>query len=258
MRFSFARVLFLIVLLVAAVAIVPAASAQAYQDVEMTIDTDGSSLGKIVSVTTVPEIGSYSVTITRGTDVFPASAGDVIEDGDILVLQRGAYADVSLSDRPASQMFGGGTDGLAVLFKKSGSSAGSADEQVKTVYLPADTGHEAGRVDSASGSCYIQRGERILPATVGEIILVGDRVSCDDGSQVTIEFFSLGSGRTFSSGSVWAIERESGESEPAEAIMSIFDEIGKKASEIWETVTEFLSGGKFDTTELDEGAGVRG
>ncbi len=247
----------LIVLLVAAVAIVPV-SAQAYQNVEMTVDTDSSTLGKIVSVTTVPEIGSYSVTITRGTDVFPASTGDSIEDGDILILQRGAYADISLSDRSASQMFGGGTDGLAVLFKKSGSSAGSADGQVKTLYLPADTDHEAGRVDSVSGSCYIKRGDRILPAKVGEIILVGDRVSCEDGSQVTIEFFSLGSGRTFLSGSVWSIETESGETEAVGAVMSIFDEIGKKASEIWETLTGYLTGGKFDTDQMTEGAGVRG
>ncbi|WP_048150354.1 hypothetical protein [Methanolacinia paynteri] len=247
----------LIVLFIAVVVSAPV-SAQTYQNIEMTVDTGGSSLGEIVSVTTVPEIGSYSVTITRGTEVFPVSAGDSIEDGDILVLQRGAYADVSLSDRPSSQMFGGGTDGLAVLFKKSGSSSDSVDEQVKTVYLPADTGHEAGRVDSVGGSCYIQRGDRILPATVGEIILVGDRISCDEGSQVTIEFSSLGSARTFSSGPVWAIERENSETEPAGAIMSLFDEIGKKASEIWETVTGFLSGGKFDTAEPDEGVGVRG
>ena len=206
----------------------------------------------------MPEIGSYSVTITRGTDVFPASAGDSIEDGDILTLQRGAYADVSLSDRSASQMFGGGTDGLAVLFKKSGSSSGIVDEQVKTLYIPADSANEAGRVDFVSGSCYIQRGDRILPATVGEIILVGDRISCDEDSQVTIEFFSPGSATTFSAGSVWSIERDTGESEPVNAIMSVFDEIQKKASEIWETVTGFLSGGRFDTAEMTEGAGVRG
>jgi len=129
MKISSVLVLFLIVL-VAAVALVPAASTQTYQNVRMTVETDGSSLGKIVSVTTVPGIRSYSVTITRGTDAFPASAGDSIEDGDILILQGGAYADVQLSDRSASQMFGGGTDGLAVLFKKSGSSSGSVDEQV--------------------------------------------------------------------------------------------------------------------------------
>ena len=257
MKFSSGLVLYLIVL-VAMIAIVPAASAQTYQNVEMTVDTDGSSLGKIVSVTTVPEIGSYSVTITRGTNVFPASAGDSIGDGDILTLQRGAYADVQLSDRPASQMFGGGTDGLAVLFKKSGSSSGNVDEPVKTLYLPADTDHEAGRVDSFSGSCYIQRGDRILPATTGEIILVGDRISCEDGSQVTIDFFSLGSARTFSAGSVWSIEKESGESEPAGVIMSVFDEIQKKAAEIWDTVAGYLTGGRFDTEEMTEGAGVRG
>jgi hypothetical protein len=196
--------LYLILLILLGLLLICApAAAQASSHTTIQVYTDETVLGRIVSITPASDIGAYAITITRGTSVQPAMVGDTLRHKDIITIQRGSFADIQLVDRSDKTMLGGGTGGTAILLERAGAMPGQ--EPVVT-QAPATKGEvellefereegivDIGRITFVQGKAYIQRSARIIPAIVGEGLLIDDTVFADEGAEVTLQLETYGS-----------------------------------------------------------------
>jgi hypothetical protein len=236
-------------------------SGQGAQTILLTVQTDETILGRFTSLTQVPEIGAYSVTITRSMSVQPAKVGDILRHGDIITLQRGAFANIQLVDRTAPTMLGGGTDGLAARIERTGGTSGvkpvlEEPIETKVFLIPAGDGKDIGRISYVQGRAFIQRSNRLIPASVGEALIVGDKISCDKGSFVMVAFTNRDEDVTFTYGTIWTIQREKPPESQFEPVILFFKEIPNKVEGIWLEIVGFIS--QQSAKVSDAGAGVRG
>lgn len=241
---------------------------QVPQNVFLTVQTDEAVLGRIISVIEVPDIGQYSVTITRGTSLRPAKAGDTLFSSDVITLQRGAFANLQLVDRAEPTMLGGGTDGLAARIRSAGPA--SVAKTVKSTVTPLlyatergnDCGqYEKGKITYVQGSAYVQRNARLIPASVGDVLLSGDTLIVEKGSEVTIELEDAG--RMKLSGETrfqipCETEIEVGPEGLLGSIESFFEPVTVHVEDLWMKFKEILAGESFGVKEDTAEAGVRG
>jgi len=267
-----ARLRAAVVLLTVLLVFVPAVTAQGAQNVYLTVQTDEVTLGRIFSVVTVPEIGEYSVVITRDMQALPAKAGDTLRDKDILTLQRGAYANIQLVDRPDVTMLGGGTDGLAARISRAGgvpmtpqstvTAPGSGELVIKTC---KKTG-EVGRITFVQGRFYIHRNSRILPASVSDSLMADDLIVGDDlDGKIIIQLdysdhpdaggYTL-TGRTRYGLTPYCPEPVRSEGVVGE-IESVMETVSTTLSDLWTQLKELLRGESFQVQE-PTGGGTRG
>ncbi|WP_214084328.1 hypothetical protein [Methanoculleus sp.] len=252
---NYCRLLFILGLLMFCV---PPAAGQAESHTTLQVYTNEEVLGRIVSITPASDVGAYSITITRGTSVQPAGVGDTLRHKDIITLQRDSFADIQLVDRSDKTMLGGGTGGTAVLVERAGSAVGQTatpeatelQEASGTIYVDVEEG-EAGVISYVQGKAYIQRGPRILPATVGEVLLVGDSVAVDEGGQVTLEFDGLGTKDVYGGDRIHIVGKKV--QEPEAMLEPVFTFFGG----LWESIKGVL-GGVQEALEPTATAGVRG
>jgi hypothetical protein len=256
-----------VVILLALIALsVSPATGQAVQNTFLTVQTDETVLGRVVSVIQVPEIGQYSVTITRGTSVLPAKVGDTLLHNDVITLQRGAFADIQLVDRGDITMLGGGTDGMAARISRTGAAAMTKTTHVTTISplktpLSGYITGERGRITSVQGKAYIQRSVRIIPASVGEVLLCGDIVSADAGSSVIIETDGTGTKKISEKARFDILCEPDLDEEPGGLLGEVNSFMGSlqvTMDHIWGQVKEILGGESFNVMVDTEGAGVRG
>lgn len=261
-----------IILFMALLVFVPAVTAQGAQNVYLTVQTDESILGRIISVVTVPEIGEYSVVITRNMQARPAKAGDTLLDKDILTLQRGAYANIQLVDRPDVTMLGGGTDGLAALISRAGGASVTmqgtvprkkSDDPLITTCIKSG---EVGRITYIQGSFYIHRSARIIPATVSESLMVGDMISGDDPDgkiviQLDYSDHPDAAGYTLTGRTRYMLTPYCPESMRSEGLMGevegVIKTVNTTIGDLWTKLKKLLRGESFQVQE-PTGGGTRG
>lgn len=250
----------------------PAVSAQGAQNVYLTVQTDEVTLGRIVSVVMVPEIGEYSVVITRNMQARPAKAGDTLLDKDIVTLQRGSFTNIQLVDRPDVTMLGGGTDGLAARISRAGGAPVTtqvivlgkrSDDPVITTCMKSG---EVGRITYIQGPFYIHRNARILPATVSESLMVGDMISGDDPDgkiviQLDYSDHPNAAGYPLTGRTRYALTPFCPESVRSEGLMGevegVIRTVNTTIGDLWTKLKELLRGESFQVQEATAG-GTRG
>lgn len=182
-------------------------AAQAPSHTTLQVYTDETVLGSVISITPASDIGVYAVTITRGTSIQPAVVGDTLRHKDIITIQRGSFADIQLVDRSDKTMLGGGTGGTAILLERAGALPGQMPAATPAITPPQETRREIerlefevdgsdveiGRITFVQGRAFILRNHRVMQAYVGEGLLVGDTVSTEKGSEVTVQLVTYGS-----------------------------------------------------------------
>jgi hypothetical protein len=261
-----AKIYFVLVMFALIALSVSPAAGQAAQNTFLTVQTDEAVLGRVVSISEIPEIAQYSVTITRGMSVQPAKVGDTLLHGDIITLQRGAFANIQLVDRADVTLLGGGTDGLAARITRTGAAAVTKITQVATTspLYAIQSGYnpgERGRVTFVQGKAYILRSGRIIPASVGEGLLCGDTVSADAGSSVTIETEGKGIMK-ISENARFDVLCESDPDEEHGGLLgevnSFLGSLQVTMDNLWMHVKEILRGDSFKAKADEATAGVRG
>lgn len=262
-----------IVLIMVLLVFIPAVTAQGAQNVYLTVKTDDVTLGRIVSVVTVPEIGEYSVVITRNMQARPAKAGDTILDKDVLTLQRGAYTNIQLVDRSEVTMLGGGTDGLAARISRVGGASVTTQTTIaatgsdKPVIITCMKTGEVGRITYIQGPFHIQRGTRIIPATVSESLMIGDTISGNDpNGEIVIQLdysdhpdaggYTL-TGRTRYSLTAYCPEPVRSEGLMGE-VEGVIETVSTTIDDLWTKLKEILAGESFEVKTPTATAGVRG
>ncbi|PKG33953.1 hypothetical protein [Methanoregula sp.] len=251
---------------------VPVVTAQGAQNVYLTVQTDEVTLGRIVSVVMVPEIGEYSVVITRNMEARPAKAGDTILDKDIVTLQRGAFANIQLVDRSDVTMLGGGTDGLAARISRVGRASVATQTTIaatvsdKPVIRTCIKTGEVGRITYIQGHFYIHRSARIIPASVSESLMAGDMIAGDDPDgkiiiQLDYSDHPDAGGYTLTGRTRYALTPYCPEPVRSEGMMGevegVIDTVTTAIGELWTNLKEFLRGESFQVQE-PTGGGTRG
>jgi len=200
---------YLLTILLGLLLICAPVAAQAASHTTLQVYTDETVLGRVVSITPASDIGAYAITITRGTSVQPAMVGDTLRHKDIITIQRGSFVDIQLVDRSDKTMLGGGTGGTAILLERAGALPGQkpiatsaipptqdGKREIERLEFEKEEGSgtvEIGRITFVQGKAYIQRSARLIPAFVGETLLIGDTVAADEGGEVTIQLEKYGS-----------------------------------------------------------------
>jgi hypothetical protein len=261
-----------IILFMALLVFAPAVTAQGAQNVYLTVQTDESILGRIISVVTVPEIGEYSVVITRNMQARPAKAGDTLLDKDILTLQRGAYANIQLVDQPDVTMLGGGTGGLAALISRAGGASVTMQETIavtssdKPVLTNCVGNVEVGRITFIEGRYYIHRSQRIVPATISESLMSGDMISGDDPDgkiviQLDYSDHPDAGGYTLTGRTRFDLSCSDPEPVRSEGLMGevegVIETVNTTIGNLWTKLKELLRGESFQVQE-PTGGGTRG
>lgn len=251
---------YLLTVLLGLLLICAPAAAQAASHTTLQVYTDETVLGRVVSITPASDIGAYAITITRGTSVQPAMVGDTLRHKDIITIQRGSFADIQLVDRSDKTMLGGGTGGTAILLERAGALPG---QNAAVAQVPAGKGKveflefereegivEIGRITFVQGKGYIQRSARLIPAFVGESLLIGDTVVADEGAEVTIQLEKYGS-KTVKDGGRLILE-EKVVQKPEGLLDPVFSFFGG----IWTKVKDAI--GNVEALVTTATAGVRG
>ncbi len=122
-----------------------------------------------------------------------------------------------------------------------------------TIGEPVDfgTGIEKGRISYAKGEVYIQRSERIIEATVGELLLAGDILAVGEGGEMTIEAEGGGTLKLIEKTRFHLPEEKTTKKVSSSSLSVIMDNI-------WTKTKEFLAGESFEVKECTATAGVRG
>gem|GEM_PF-1600235 len=261
-----------IVLLLLVVITIPPASGQTGQNTFLTVQTSDTVLGRVVSITAA-DAGSYSVTITRNMNMNPAKPGDSLLDGDIITLVPGSFADIQLVDRPDVTMLGGGTSGLAALISRAGGAPVTTQATIAATgsdnpVLTNCVGNvEVGRITYIEGRYYIQRNQRIIPATVSESLMNGDMIAGDDPDgkivlQLDYSDHPDAGGYTLSGRTRFDLTCPEPEPVRSEGLMgevgSVMETVSNTINDLWTTLKELLRGESFEVKEPTATAGVRG
>jgi len=214
------------------------AAGQAASHTTLQVYTDEEVIGRVVSLTPAEDIGAYAVSITRGTSVQPAAVGDRLYHKDVITIQRGSFAEIQLVDRSDVTSLGGGSGGTAVLLERAGAISGATatasppGPRTETIYIDREEEDpfDVGRITYVQGGGYIQRDARLIPATVGEQLMVGDTVSTEEGSRVTVRLNNQETKEVRDGGSL-IIEEKRGATPQGlfEPVISLF-------GGIWETI----------------------
>ncbi|NQU17478.1 MAG: hypothetical protein HQ564_05360 [Candidatus Saganbacteria bacterium] len=109
---------------------------------------------------------------------------------------------------------------------------------------------EVGRITFVQGRAFIQRSSRIIPATVGEVILPGDAIAAEDGSEAILQ---LNSNKQIKISEKTRLVIPACETEE-----KIKGRISSFFGNIWTRTRNFLSGVAFKVKELTGAVGVRG
>lgn len=142
-----------------------------------------------------------------------------------------------------------GTQEISITGSKEGPASLSASATEEPIEL--GEGVEKGRISFVQGNAFIQRGNRIIPAVVGEGLLAGDTVSCEQGSEVTIAGAVSGSLKIVDN-----VRFQIPEDKPAKK--ATYSSISVFMGEIWTKTKEFLTGESFEVKTPDGACGVRG
>lgn len=136
--------------------------------------------------------------------------------------------------------------------KEKAAAAATTTPQTTTVEEPLEfgTGIEKGRISFVEGRAHIQRGNRIIPAVVGEGLLAGDTVVSESG-MVTIEGEASGSLK-IPAGIRLQIPEEKAVKKTSSSSLS------KMIGNIWTKTKEFLTGESFEVKVCTATCGVRG
>jgi hypothetical protein len=121
-----------------------------------------------------------------------------------------------------------------------------------TTEEPADfsTGKERGRVSFVQGKAFIQRSNRIIPVTIGEGLLPGDTISCEEG-ELVIE--------AATGGSLTIIEKTRFQIPEEKAVKKTNSNvISKIMGDIWTKTKAYVSKETFKALILTGACGVRG
>jgi len=226
-------------------------AAQAASHTTLQVYTDETVIGRIVSITPASDIGAYAITITRGTSVQPAVVGDTLRHKDIITIQRGSFADIQLVDRSDKTMLGGGTGGTAILLERAGALPGkkpaatsaitatqAGNHEIESLEFEREEGSgdvEIGRITFVQGKGYIQRSNRLIPATVGENLLIGDTIVTDEGGEVTIQLEKYGSKSVMDGGRL--ILAEKSVQKPQGMLDPVFSFFGGIWTKVKDTIT---------------------
>ncbi|MCJ8344433.1 FecR domain-containing protein, partial [bacterium] len=111
-------------------------------------------------------------------------------------------------------------------------------------------GIDKGSVAFIKGRAFIERGIKTLPAKLGSILKVGDKVNVEEGSQVSIELFGSGLIKITEKTSFQIPETEAG-SERTSKISLFF-------GGLWVKAKKLLKGESFEIKTPTATAGVRG
>ena len=260
MRILHKTAIFTLIILLC-VTLIPLSFAQSAQTEIIEVDTNQNVLATFTDLNHAPNIGEYSIVITRGMTVYPANIGDEVLHGDIITVQQGATASLRLVDRPNRLTLQGGDYGSSILFQRGSSTISTTPAVEKpgmeTYLLPAGDEIKAGRVVGVAGDVYILRSERVFHATLGETLLVGDAIGTGPDSSLTVEFSDLDSHVQFPENSLYTIQREAEEDNIFTPLLNLIEEIESEIQKIVDDVKNILIGDSFDNNAPSEAAGSR-